>query len=55
MSSSKPANIIKMPDRPATKAIDVAGKVWHHPNPAELYRFLESRNDLLKTIFANQP
>jgi hypothetical protein len=54
MSTFKPANTVPAQDRPATTAIDVAGQVWRHHNPAELYRFIRSRNDLLKTISASQ-
>ena len=29
---------------------DAAGMVWGHANPAELYRWISRRNDLLHTI-----
>lgn len=29
---------------------DTAGMVWAHSNPAELYRWISLRNDLLKSI-----
>ncbi len=35
--------------RPVAVA-DVAGAVWGHPNPAELYRWISRRNALLETI-----
>jgi hypothetical protein len=54
MSTSKPTSAEPTRDRPATKAVDVAGTVWRHPCPAELYRFIKLRNDLLKTIIAGQ-
>lgn len=31
-------------------AADVAGMLWSHSNPAELYRWISRRNDLLRTI-----
>ena len=37
---------------------DAAGMVWTHSNPAELYRWISRRNDLLKSIavaFTNNP
>jgi hypothetical protein len=33
-----------------TKVIDDAGAVWWHSNPAELYRWVCRRNELLRTI-----
>ena len=30
--------------------VDDAGMVWAHANPAELYRWIAGRNDLLGTI-----
>jgi len=54
MASHKPARTNKAIDWPAIKAVDVAGQVWRHPNSAKLFRFIKSRNDLLKTIIARQ-
>jgi hypothetical protein len=34
----------------STLAIDAAGRLWRHDNPAELYRWVSRRNDLLRTI-----
>jgi hypothetical protein len=50
MSTSKPTNANESTDRPFLKAVDVAGQVWRHPNPAELYRFVAARDELLKVI-----
>ena len=36
----------------ATVVADAAGGVWAHSNPAELYRWVSRRNDLLGTIAA---
>jgi hypothetical protein len=36
----------------ASKVADAAGKMWRHDNPAELYRWVSHRNELLKTIDA---
>lgn len=41
------------PDRPRmsiTRAVDAAGRVWLHCNPAELHRWVSRRNELLRTI-----
>jgi hypothetical protein len=54
MSTSRPANTDREQDRPPTAAVDLAGHVWRHPNPVELFRFLISRNDLLRTIGASR-
>jgi len=54
MSAPRPANKDTTRDRPANAAIDVAGQIWRHHNPVELYRFIKSRNDLLKAIIAGQ-
>lgn len=35
---------------PDLMARDAAGTVWAHANPAELYRWISRRNDLLSTI-----
>ena len=32
------------------KVTDAAGMGWGHSNPAELYRWIRLRNDLLRTI-----
>ena len=32
------------------RVADTAGMVWGHSNPAELYRWISRRNDLLQTI-----
>jgi hypothetical protein len=37
---------------PPLKAVDVAGRVWAHHNPAELYRWVSRRNELLRAIDA---
>jgi hypothetical protein len=34
----------------AARVADAAGQVWRHSNPAELYRWVCRRNDLLRTI-----
>jgi hypothetical protein len=35
---------------PAAKVVDAAGQAWRHDNPAELYRWVSRRNELLRTI-----
>lgn len=35
---------------PTLKAVDDAGQLWRHVNPAELYRWVSRRNELLQTI-----
>jgi hypothetical protein len=52
MPVSGPARHEPKSDVEAFRAIDLGGQVWAHPNPAELYRFLVVRNELLRTIVA---
>lgn len=33
-------------------ACDITGRVWAHPNPLHLYRWLSRRNELLRTLAA---
>jgi hypothetical protein len=38
-------------NRPMASTVrDDAGLVWRHDNPAELYRWVSHRNDLIRTI-----
>ncbi len=41
--------------RDSLQVADAAGMVWGHSNPAELYRWISRRNDLLRTIAAAFP
>jgi hypothetical protein len=34
----------------ASTVRDDAGQVWRHDNPAELYRWVSHRNELIRTI-----
>jgi hypothetical protein len=52
MPASSPAGPETRSDIQTFRAIDLGGRVWEHPNPAELYRFLSARNELLRTIGA---
>jgi hypothetical protein len=38
------------PRTSASKVVDADGQVWRHDNPAELYRWISRRNELLRTI-----
>jgi hypothetical protein len=53
MTVPRPANSPAR-DPKFTRAVDIAGQVWRHHNPAELYRFIRSRNELLKAIGASR-
>jgi hypothetical protein len=55
MSTSRPANANGTSDRTAFKVVDVAGRIWRHTNPVELYRFVAARNELLKVIALGRP
>jgi hypothetical protein len=48
---------VSAPARPAhartpIRVVDRGGRVWSHHNPAELYRWVSRRNELLRTIDA---
>jgi hypothetical protein len=50
MSASRPVTVEESRHRDLTRAVDLAGQVWVHPDPIELYRFIRARNLLLEAI-----